>query len=475
MAGDFGEKRPVVSVLTSHWVSMLGAGLVTIAGCTWLFLLPVHAAGKASNPYLGILFFFAVPAVFFAGLGLIPIGAWLARRRIQAGLAEMQDRRTTLRRLAFFFVTMTVVNVVIGSQVTYRAVNQMESNQFCGQTCHVMKPQFISNQRSVHRNVGCVECHVVPGAAGFMAAKMNGTKQMVEVMLNNYPRPVPAALASGKLAPSAETCEECHARTFDSGSQVRVISRFKDDEANSPMRTVLTMHIGGPQSGGIHGAHMGPGVEIRYRTADPKRQMIPIVEYRNRNSNETRTYTVAGAKDSGPEFVMQCADCHNRQGHAFQQPDEAIDTAMAAGQIPTGLPFAHKTGVAILNGKYADDEDAARKIPAAFAAFYRDKYPEVWSKRSPDIDRTGHLLISLYQGNIFSDYGVKWGSYPTNLGHADNFGCFRCHDESHAAPQKKTITQDCSSCHEAVAMDEPAPAVLKTLGIESKLTGFLKQ
>src|SRR5579862_7057476 len=172
MAGDIGEKRPVLSVLTSHWVSALGAGMVTIAGCTWLFLLPARIGPKPSNPYLGILFLLIVPVFFFAGLALIPIGAWLARRRIRAGLADAQDRRTALRRLAFFFGTMTVVNVVIGSQVTYRAVSEMESDRFCGQSCHVMKPQFIAHQQSVHRNVGCVDCHIVPGAAGFVAAKM---------------------------------------------------------------------------------------------------------------------------------------------------------------------------------------------------------------------------------------------------------------------------------------------------------------
>jgi nitrate/TMAO reductase-like tetraheme cytochrome c subunit len=473
MAGDYGPDRPVLSFLTSHWISMLGAGLVTIAGCSWLFLLPARVGG-ASNPYLGILFFLIIPVVFFAGLALIPIGAWLARRRIRTGLTDAPDRRTTLRRLAFFFGTMTVVNVVIGSQVTYRAVSEMESDQFCGQSCHVMKPQFLAHQRSVHRNVGCVECHVVPGAAGFVAAKMNGTRQLVEVTLNNYPRPVPPGLQSGRLASSAETCEQCHARTVDSGSRLRVISKFKDDETNTPIRTVLTMHVGGPQSGGIHGAHIGPGVEVRYRTADPKRETIPVVEYRNRNSNETRTYSVADAKNSDPMFIMQCADCHNRQGHAFQEPDEAIDAAMAAGQIPRGLPFVHKTGTAVLKGKYADDEDAVRRIPAAFSAFYRDMYPDIWSKRSADIESTGRLLVSLYQNNVFSDLAVKWGTYPTNLGHADNFGCFRCHDESHATPQKKTISQDCSTCHESVAMDETAPAVLKTLGIESKLAGFLK-
>src|SRR4051812_33048000 len=130
--------KPVLSFLTSHWLSMAGASLVTIAGCSWLLLLPMHAGGRINNPYLGILIFFVIPAVFFAGLALIPVGALLARRRIASGLAQALDRRATLKRLTLFFGVMTVVNVIIGSQVSYRAVAQMETVQFCGQSCHVM-------------------------------------------------------------------------------------------------------------------------------------------------------------------------------------------------------------------------------------------------------------------------------------------------------------------------------------------------
>jgi len=463
-----GAGQPVLAFLTSHWLSVLGASLVTIAGCSWLFLLPTHMGGGASNPYVGILIFFAIPAVFFLGLALIPVGTFLARRRIRAGLAEAPDRRVTLRRLALFFGVMTVVNVIIGSQLTYRAVGRMESVQFCGQSCHVMKPQFVAHEGSPHRAVGCVDCHVVPGAAGFVHAKMNGTRQMIEVAFNTYPRPIPPALASGRLASPAETCEQCHSRTVESGSRLRVISKFKDDEANTPIQTVLMMHVGGGRSGGIHGAHLGPGVEIRYSAGDAQRSVIPWVEYRNNITGEKTTYAASGAKDpAGNTFVMQCADCHNRPGHSFEQPDQAVDSAMAAGRIPASLPFAHKTGIQVLTAPYSSDKDAAQKIPAAFAAFYMQKYPDIAKQRYPDIYHAGQALVELYQRNVFPEFGVKWGTYPNNLGHADNGGCFRCHDESHIAPTKKTITQDCNTCHNPLAVEETSPEILKTLGLLS--------
>jgi hypothetical protein len=67
---------------------------------------------------------------------------------------------------------------------------------------------------------------------------------------------------------------------------------------------------------------------------------------------------------------------------------------------------------------------------------------------------------------VFPELKVTWGTYPNDLGHTDSPGCFRCHDGSHAtADGKKTIGQDCASCHEVLAMDEASPQILKTLGI----------
>jgi hypothetical protein len=375
--------------------------------------------------------------------------------------------------VALFFGVMTVVNVVIGSQVSYRAVARMETTQFCGQSCHIMKPQFVANQRGPHRNVQCAECHVIPGAAGFVEAKINGTRQLIEVTLGTYPKPVPPGLQTGRLVSSAETCERCHSRAVDSGRRLRVLSKFKDDEANTPIQTVLMMNVGGGgaasragHGSGIHGTHMGPGVEIRYQAADTDRSTIPWVEYRNSTTGETSVYTASGAKAAGGKtFVMQCVDCHNRPGHSFETPEEGVDSAITQGRVPASLPFAHKVGIQVISADYANDADAAQKIPEAFAAFYRQKYPDLAARRQKEIERTGLALTEIRQRNVYPDLGVKWGSYPSNLGHMDSPGCFRCHDESHATAAKKTITQDCNACHQALAVEETSPDILKTLGL----------
>ncbi|HEY2017267.1 MAG TPA: NapC/NirT family cytochrome c, partial [Bryobacteraceae bacterium] len=306
-------KRPFIVLLASHWISMLGVALTTTAGFSWLFVLPQHMQGNAGNPYIGILIFLIIPAVLFTGLALIPIGVLLARRKIIAGFSAIGDKRAAWRRIGTFLGLMTFVNVLIGSQATYRAVEHMETNQFCGQSCHVMKPEFTAWKTSPHGRVECVECHIVPGAAGWFAAKMAGSRQLVGVVLDNYHRPVESAMESNKLVSATETCEKCHTRDSAKGSVLKVFTSYGDDEQSKRTQTVLMMQVGGGAAG-IHGAHMGPGVEIRYAAADSRRESIPVIEYRGRDG-KTKTFIDSSAKgsfDSLPRYTMQCVDCHNR-------------------------------------------------------------------------------------------------------------------------------------------------------------------
>lgn len=461
------QKQPVIVLLTSHWLTMAGVALVTLAGFSWLFALPANIRGNVSNPYIGLLTFIAIPVVFFLGLILIPIGIALGRRRAAAAWNPPFDRRAAWRRAGMFFAIMTMANLVIGSQLTYRAVEHMETNQFCGQSCHVMKPEFTGHLLPPHQQVACASCHIVSGATGWLNAKMAGTRQLMGVILNNYPRPIESGLESNRLVSSAETCEQCHARGRMVGPRLRIHTSFKDDEANTRTETVLMMMVGGGSTGGIHGAHMGPGVHIRYAASDKKRQTIPWVEYTT--ANATRTYLADGTTPDAaralPAFEMQCVDCHNRSGHPLELPDHAVDQAMAAGRISAALPFVKKTAVELLKADYSSQDDAAQKIPAGLASFYQQKYGDIWAKRSNDVQLAGQALASIFQSNVFPDLKVAWGTYPNNLGHIDTPGCFRCHDGSHSTADKKTITQDCSTCHHMLAVDETDPAILKTLGL----------
>ena len=107
-----------------------------------------------------------------------------------------------------------------------------------------------------------------------------------------------------------------------------------------------------------------------------------------------------------------------------------------------------------------------QRIPSALAAYYAGAYPAVATARSADIQAAGQALAEIWSRNVFPDLKVTWGTYPNNLGHENAPGCFRCHDGDHATSDgSASIEQDCASCHETIAIDEPHPEFLKTVGL----------
>jgi hypothetical protein len=310
-----------------------------------------------------------------------------------------------------------------------------------------------------------VKCHIGPGAGWFVKSKLSGVGQVFAVTFHTYPEPIPTPVTN--LRPARETCEQCHWPQKYGEDRVKVISKYADDETNSLTKTVLLMRIGGGNNGiGIHGTHLGPGVVIRYGHSDEARQTIPWVEYDD-NGKKT-VYATPDAKPDGAGLTkrtMDCMDCHNRPAHSYDLPDRAVDNAMHDGLISSSLPFAMKKSVEILKAPYLSREEADQKIPAAFAQFYQQTYPAIWSARQPDVALAAGELVKIYDRNIFPEMKVNWGTYPVNIGHTDYPGCFRCHDGSHAPKTGDAITQDCNACHNILAMDEANPKILTDLGI----------
>jgi hypothetical protein len=468
-----GPLSPLVH-LANNWISLLGVVIVTTATVFWLFLLPTTIKAEASSPYIGILSYMGLPTIFFLGLFLIPIGIWLRNRRehrtgiYPATFPPLDFSNRELRRLASFFVLTTLVNIVIASQVTYAAINYMDSTSFCGLTCHtVMQPEYTAFQNSPHSRLECVTCHIGSGASWFVRSKLSGVGQVVAVTFNTYPRPIPSPVHN--LRPARETCETCHWPQKYSEDRLKVFPKFAEDEANTLTKTVMLLKIGGGNKGiGIHGTHLGPGIKIRYAPADEARQTINWVEYNNANDKRKTLYLAPGAKAEQPGAAlreMDCMDCHNRPAHSYELPERAVDNAMYAGAISAALPFARKKSVELLRATYAGRDDAARKIPAQWEKYYQQSYPAAYIEHKAEVARSGKAVLAIYDRNIFPEMKVTWGRYPVNVGHTDFPGCFRCHDDSHASSDGRKITQDCSACHNLLAMEEPSPKILTDLGL----------
>lgn len=491
-----GRTLPLFQRFREHWVrpalffgnnplSLLGGAITTAAGVTmigyWLFELVGH---QNDNPYLGIIFFLILPALFIAGLALIPVGIYFRRKKLQqAGLIPAEFPKVDFNDRIFrhgvdIVLVATVINLLVVSVASYRGAAYMDSPQFCGQSCHVMHPEYAAYQVSAHSHVACVDCHIGSGATSYFEAKLNGTKQLVEVSLRpmaglapklipTYPQPIPSPVRN--LRPAREICEGCHTPARFIGEKLLVKSTFDDDEKNTEKQSVVVLHLGGRDSlshlTGIHGVHLG---HIEYIATDESRTTIPWVEKTNADGSKTAfaASSLNGSMPKGERRVMDCIDCHNRAAHTMQTAEDALNRAMAEGAVSPELPWSHKEGLELLKANYASSDEARAKIPVAFENFYKTKYPDVYAAKGNLVKTSGEAVASIFTHNVFPEMKVTWGTHPNHIGHMSYPGCFRCHDGDHNAKDGKSVTNDCAACHNLLVVDEAKPKVLSDLGIQ---------
>ena len=475
------SRRARVAVfLAQNPTTITGAILTTSSAITllvfWAYLI---ARGGAIHPYYSIIFFFILPAVFVLGLILMPLGALLRRRKLRekgelpADYPPINFRSPLLRRAVILVLFLSFLNFSIMGTASYQAVEYMDSAQFCGKTCHtVMQPEYTTYLDSPHSRVACVECHIGPGAPWFVKAKVDGLRQLYAVAFKTYHTPIPSPVED--LRPSRDTCEHCHWPQKFTGDKFLVRTKYADDEKNTPATNVLLLKIGGRTSQGfvgIHGRHLATAERIEYVSTDGRRQVIPLVTYIDDAGKKvdfvsTDSKATPAELASAPRRKMDCMDCHNRPTHTFQMPERALNEAMAVGRISPTLPFIKREALAALKATYTDRDAASEQIPRVLVEFYKAKYPSVYQTERAAIETAAEQVKAIYLRNIFPEMRITWGAHPNNIGHEDFLGCFRCHDGKHKSSDGRIINDDCSACHQVLAMEEENPKILADLGLK---------
>ncbi|MCU0505281.1 MAG: NapC/NirT family cytochrome c [Chloroflexi bacterium] len=362
-----------------------------------------------------------------------------------------------------FAVVMTVGGVV--------AVQWTETADFCGR-CHTMAPELKAYVLGPHRDVTCAECHVEPGVTGWIKAKINGTRQLVEIVTGTFPRPIPVP-DHGELPSTRDTCLKCHALSsiIANGGPVDLIlnTRYAKDEANTPASVALVVRPNGFGSdlseSSRKGVHWHVISDVEYLKTDTQAQDIPYVEVRNEDGT-TSAYIAAQAievpTDVRPDIDalkkdnefrrMDCIACHNRVGHPIPGVDQTIDEGITAGAIDKDLPWVKSESSDLLAQEYASIEDANAAIDKGLTDYYAENHPLVAQTKSDEIDRAVRRLQLTYDLVATPEMRVTAATYPSNLGHQTAPGCFRCHDGAHykvvdGAITNETIPAGCATCH----------------------------
>jgi hypothetical protein len=468
--GESEQGAPKPPSLFRNYISFVGAAIVvaSLVSVVLLFLIEITSSGE--NPYLGILTYIIFPSILMFGVTVVVVGMFLERRRRRRASPgeitayprlDLNDPHS--RRAVFTFLLVTFMFISASAFGSYRAYEYTESVNFCGQTCHVMKPERTAYQAGAHARVGCVGCHVGPGAGWYVRSKLSGAYQLYSVTFNKYPRPITTPVHN--LRPAQETCEQCHWPEKFFGAQMKVFNRYAYDEQNTLRQRRMLINVGGGSSAtgrvtGIHW-HMNIANEITYVSVDDHRQVIPWVQIKDRQGKVTEFYD--RNRPWTPEQVaaankrrMDCVDCHNRPAHVYLPPDVAVDQSFVAGRMDPSIPYLKRKSVEVLSLSYETTPQALATIDKNLNEFYRSNYSEVYAQKQEAIKGAVTEVQRIFQTYFFPEMKTDWQTHPNNIGHLYFAGCFRCHDGEHVSSTGKVITNDCNVCH-TVIYDSAAP------------------
>ena len=179
-------------------LTLVGAAIAVVSFGLILFLMLLEAMAETPKPYMGIIAFVLLPAILIVGLLVSAAGIWREHRRARAGKSVEHhlpriDLNNPRHRTAFTLVAVgTILLLIFSAFGSFKAYEHTDSDQFCGESCHtVMEPEYTAYQYSPHARVGCVKCHIGPGAGWFVRSKLSGTLPALCRHVQQVPAPDP--------------------------------------------------------------------------------------------------------------------------------------------------------------------------------------------------------------------------------------------------------------------------------------------
>ena len=327
----------------------------------------------------------------------------------------------------------------------------MDTPSFCGNTCHVMNPEYTAYKNSLHARVACVDCHIGPGESWLVKSKISGVRQVFAVLFNTYERPISAPIKN--LRPARETCERCHWPQRFSGDLIRTYYRYSPDEQNTEKFYRMIFKVGGPSARG-KSIHWHVGAKVWYLARDEKREDIAWVGVEDDKGGFTEYFNPAYGKIDSREIekgkrLMDCIDCHNRATHDFRPSGELVNEALASGEIDKTLPYIKALSSSLYREKL--DLESIEEI----REFYKKYYPQIYADKRDEIEKAIKELRKINKLTNFPEMNINSRTYPSHLSHS---GCFRCHGKlvsegnNNGDTKEEVIDKGCTTCHSTIIL-----------------------
>ena len=324
------------------------------------------------------------------------------------------------------------------------------SPNFCGTVCHTMPPQYSTYLVSPHAHVDCVDCHL--GRQSFpqqLVSKLGEYRILAAITFKTFEYPIHAA----RMIPANQACEKCHNPGSFSADSLRKITHYQPDPQNTASTTYLLIKTGGgsKRQGLGKGIHWHTENPVYFYAADELQQNIPYVRVNKPDGTVTEYINPEASFDPAsikPQDLkrIDCITCHNRVTHEVLNPVDTVDLSLQRGLVSAAIPDIKNKAVEVLTAAYSSTDQALVGI-ASLQVYYQEKYPDFYAKNAGLVNVAITEYQETYINSIFPDQGFTWDSHPSNIGHTNSAGCFRCHDGKHISQQNQVIRLECNLCH----------------------------
>lgn len=109
----------------------------------------------------------------------------MRRKLLDLGAAVVGKAPFPISRRTKRILKVLVVLPPVGALLGYAGLEYSAQPRFCVM-CHYMKPFYEAWKTSSHNQVSCVQCHIPPGAKGFVRHKFAASVQLVKYITRQY-------------------------------------------------------------------------------------------------------------------------------------------------------------------------------------------------------------------------------------------------------------------------------------------------
>lgn len=349
--------------------------------------------------------------------------------------------RRRLSRAARIGVPVVILGIILFAVSTTAFIQVSSTPWFCG-SCHIMKPYYQSWEKSNHRDVACIQCHIAPGIKAEAMTKVQAANMVVKYFTGTA-----TTRPWAKLEDAACLRSGCHSTRLIEGEVDYKGVRFDHTKHLGQVRRGIELHCTSCHSQIVQGSHIAVTENtcaLCHFKGRPEGK--PVATCTGCHPSPPRVTSKEGYVVDHPQFVkdrIDCLSCHNKvtQGTGDADPARCVSCHNETSKL------AQTKDAAMLHRVHVGQEHV--ECVQCHTAL---DHKIVSLATKPELDcKSCHKNTHAAEQQLYAGVGghaVARG--PSSMFQA-RVSCVGCHNDASRMPGHDTIQvangAACMSCH----------------------------